>query len=265
MAKTVNPQVGVKVGQNVDPARQPIGQWDWFALSRTWINGSEDRLQKQVDSLQNAIKWFFTLSSSATIVGVLFKDPKIDTGNLLLLGGALLLLLLAYAFATLAITLVSKSIDEGSSAASIQKTFNRSNFRSHALILSASVMMVAGMGLFPIGVVESIKPESPKAVQVNFKASWTLSTGKDSSAITDIDVSGFTSDSTQLTFRLAKGQSLASAIPVDAFKHPLAHGRYDLSFHLKKPVTVTTKYNYYLTQIYKSASDTLMKTVKLNP
>jgi hypothetical protein len=117
-----------------------------------------------------------------------------------------------------------------------------------------------------MGVIKSLKPDRPKAVQAEtFKAACTINISKDIKSITAIDVSGFATDSTQLVFKLERRQTLLSATPVDSFKHPLGHGRYDLSLLLKAPVRLYPHQNYYLTLIYKSANDTLMKAVKLNP
>jgi hypothetical protein len=256
---------GVIVGQNIAPEQQPINNWDWFKLSRSWIAGSEDRLQKQVDGIQSAIKWFFGLGSSATILTVLLKDPQLEQINIVLLVGALLSLLTSYALSTLSVTMISRSIENPNDANSIRGEFNRVNRKSRIFLVISSSLLLIGMSLFPAAIMLAAKKSaySQKSYAEFTGVGLVQIIGK-ARFIRAIDVSGFTPDSTLLTFKLEKGTSIFNTLVEDTFRHILSHSQFDYTFELKPLLALDSTKNYYLTLIYHANQDSIhAQSIKL--
>ncbi|WDF78271.1 hypothetical protein PQ469_30760 [Mucilaginibacter sp. KACC 22773] len=260
------PVIGTIAGTNIPLDSQPINKWDWFKLSRTWVNGTEERFKNQVDNIQNTIKWFFTVGTGTTIFGVIVKDPKPGSLSLWIFGAGLFLLLIAYAVSSLAITLVSRSMPNPDSSASIRDTFSKSNLTSRWLIVTSSIAMVTGMGILPLAIVLAFqKPQDKPDLAPKLSAQYLTTTLKGTKQISALDISGYSPDSSTIKFRLSAGSTFTTSSMLDTFSHVLSHPRYDLHYSLARSIKLDDKH-YYLTAIYKTAKDSLAsQTVFLKP
>jgi len=247
---------------------QPIGDADWFKLSKTWVTGYEERLKEQVKVLQETIKWFFTISSSATIISAIFKTPHINFISTILLSIALLSLLISFSLSTLTVTLVSKSIEAPGKPDAIRKEFNRSNRISKNLLVSASVLLVIGMTVFPIAVVTAYEEQTitKKPLVTAFTAQPVIvqdkADGRKRNMI-GIEISGVLADSSILRLRLEKGKDMFHTITIDSLSHQLIHAHFDLSVKFNKVINLDPAVNYYVTLLEKNNAGTRGQTMKL--
>jgi|GEM_PF-1468026 len=265
---------GSVINQTVDKDSWPIDKWTWFKLSRTWVTGAEERIQKQVDRLQTSISWFFGLGSSAAIVSFFLKEPNFTFQVGVFFSAVLLLLLLAYCFSTLAITTVTKSVAEPNDDDEIRKVFNKSNRWSQIFILISSACLIFGLTLFPFALLSSIKrnesiTDNSNVYQAQYKARSIIKTGNGEDStnkyITAIDLSGFTPDSTQLKFKISTGTNFFNAITIDSFRHTISHGKFDLVYQLERKLKLS-KDQYYISLVYNLKSDSITtKTILLLP
>lgn len=252
---------GREVGKDIPEDSTPINRYDWFKLSRTWVLGAEDRIVKQAEKIQSAVNWFFGLGSSATILSILFKDPKLDKISFALFGLVLLFLFLAYSMAILATTTISKSIDQPGDADNIREVFNQSNTKASFFLVTASVFLFAGMAMVAPALFMSFKKEPAIVAKdvVVFSASYISDPTKDKKGmqVSAIDLSGKTCDSTYLNVRVDTGTTLLTAKPVLYFKHILSHSNFDLQHTLKLPFQLK-KAKMFVSVIYRTGKDSIL-------
>lgn len=258
---------GKPVLENVPPENRPINKYDWFQLSRSWLTGAEKRITGQVEGIQTTIKWFFGLGTSATILAVLFKDPKWTIFSLLIFVGSLALLLVSYAFSVFALTLVSRTVAEPNSDDCIREEFNRGNRLSKRYIIAASACLLLGMSFFPAAIMASYSVER-KEKEVNapsyFDAVAMIRTMNASGEklLVGIDVSGY-SQGKSVQFKLLKGSSFYSSVEVDSMKHRLRHQNFDVVLPTTRPLPIE-KTKYFLTMYYADSAHSVHgKTVEV--
>lgn len=243
----------------------PINNAFWYRMSRTWVAGAEALIAKQAEIIQSAIKWFFTLGTSATILGLFFKDRPKGEINITWFLVALFCLFLSYAMSTLAVTLSSKSLETPNDPDSIRRAFNRSVCWARFFLVVASVSLVVGMGLIAPALLMAFKdkPDSePTAVSLN--ANYSPRIIKNMKYLNQLHVSATINDSVLLHFKIDTGKNLQSAKTVDTFTHYTLHKNLDMVFPVKKCIKVPNS-NVYLYVIYSTNADSMAsKIVKVN-
>lgn len=246
---------GVIAGKDIDETKKPINKWDWFKLSRDWLNTADTRIKEQSDSIQSAVKWLFGLTSSAAILTVLVKEPQFNQYSLILMAVAMVSLMGAYALSTLAITTISREMPTPEDAEQLRETFNKSVRTSKCYLTTASCLLVAGMTLYPLAVVLAYRREEPTAsAKFTVRA---ITIGKDSlKNITALDISGSVPKISMIQFRLDAGQNISVAKPMGHFSHALNHTAFDYTIPMSKSIKVS-QVKYFLTLYYKDEKDSL--------
>jgi len=252
---------------DIPPDEQPIDDNVWFKLSRSWVNNADDRIQKQAENIQGTIKWFFGLGSSATIIGIFLKDPKLDTISGWLFAGVVLFMMISFALATLATTTISKSVDQPNDANAIREVFNKSNNEARWYLVGSSSCLLLGMALIAPALLQSFKPTEPKDTRLSFVGSYeTKLLGKDV-FLSSIHLSGHCGVAKTILIRIDTGKSAGEATNVIHFSQPVAHADFDIAYSIAQETSLKlSKSNVYLSVYYAGQQDTLIaKCVALKP
>jgi hypothetical protein len=256
---------GRPVVNPIPPDEQPIDDNVWFKLSRSWVNNADDRIQKQSENVQNTIKWFFGLGSSATIIGIFLKDPKMIQLNGWLFFFVVLFLMIAYALSTLATTTISKSVDTPNDAEKIREVFNKSNKEAKFYLVISSICLFLGMALIAPALMSSFKTTAVND-SLSFTGSYESRIVAKEQFLKSIHVSGYCAVAKSIIIRVDTGGTIGTAANIIYFTQPLNRPEFNIAYPMVRDTLIKlSKINVYLTVGYKDPKDTLFsKCIKLN-